>query len=144
MAGWAFLTLSLLLTFPLVLQVARLGDPDWGVILSGYAGCVFLAAAFLAIGMLFSALTRNQVVAFILGTAFSLLFLAIGLPQSLEAIGKLLGSYPEQVVTSLSLTDHFESLTRGIVEAGSLAFFIIFTAAWLICGMQVLDKTKAS
>jgi len=144
MAGWAFLTLSLLLTFPLVLQVARLGDPDWGVILSGYAGCVFLAAAFLAIGMLFSALTRNQVVAFILGTACSLLFLAIGLPQSLEAIGKLLGNYPEQVVASLSLTDHFESLTRGIVEAGSLAFFIIFTAAWLICGMQVLDKTKAS
>jgi ABC-2 type transport system permease protein len=143
-AGWAFLTLSLLLTFPLVIQVARLGDPDWGVILSGYAGCVFLAAAFLAIGMLFSALTRNQVVAFILGTAFSLLFLAIGLPQSLEAIGKVLGSYAEQLMASLSLTDHFERLTRGLVEAGSLAFFIIFTLAWLICGMQILDRTKAS
>jgi ABC-2 type transport system permease protein len=144
LAGWAFLTLSLVLTFPLILQVARLGDPDWGVILSGYIGCVFLAAVFLAIGMLFSALTRNQVVAFILGTACSLLFLVIGLPQSLEAIGKLLGSYPEQLMASLSLTDHFERLTRGLVEAGSLGFFILFTAGWLICGMQVLDRTKGS
>jgi ABC-2 type transport system permease protein len=144
LAGWCFLAFSLLLTTPLVFQVARLGDPDWGTILTGYLGCLLLAAAFLAIGMLFSALTKNQVVAFILGTAATVIFLLVGLPQSLETLGGLFGAYVEQLFASLSLIDHFETLTRGLVELSTLVFFIAFTAGWLVCGMLVLDRTKAS
>ncbi len=143
LAGWSFLVFSLLLTLPLVFQVARLGDPDGGVIFTGYLGCGLLAAVYLAIGMLFSALTKNQVVAFILGTAATALFLIVGLPQTLEGIGRVLGGYCEQVMGSLSVIDHFETLTRGLVEVGSLAFFVLFTVGWLICGMLVLDRTKA-
>ncbi len=144
LAGWCFLSFSLLLSAPLVFQLARLGDPDWGVVFAGYLGCVLLAAAYLAIGMLFSALTKNQVVAFILGTAATMTFLIVGLPESLEAVGAWLGGYAEQVLLSLSLADHFDTLTRGLLEVGSLAFFLAFTAGWLICGMVVLDRTKAS
>ena len=144
LAGWCFLAFSLLLTTPLVFQVARLGDPDWGTIFTGYLGCLLLAAAFLAIGMLFSALTKNQVVAFILGTAATVLFLLVGLPQSLEAVGGLFGGYVEQLMASLSIIDHFETLTRGLVELSTLVFFFAFTAGWLVCGMLVLDRTKAS
>ena len=96
------------------------------------------------IGMLFSTITKNQVVAFILGTAAIMVFLIIGLPQSLETIGRLFGGYAEQVLLSLSISDHFSTLTRGLVELGSLAFFLLFTAGWLICGMLILDRTKAS
>lgn len=144
LAGWCFLGFSLLLSTPLVLQVERLGDPDWGVLFTGYLGCLLLAAAYLAIGMLFSAITKNQVVAFILGTAATVVFLIIGLPETLEAIGKYLGGYAEQVLWSLSLADHFATMTRGLLELGSLFFFIAFTAGWLYCGMAALDRTKAS
>ncbi len=144
LAGWSFLGFSLLLSLPLVLQVARLGDPDWGALATGYLGCLLLAACYLASGMLFPAITKNQVGAFTLRTAATMFFLIIGLPQSLEAAGSLMGGYAEQVLSSLSLADHFETLTRGLVELGTIGFFLLFTAGWLICGMLALDRTKAS
>jgi len=144
LAGWSFLGLSLLLTWPVILQVARLGDPDWGAILGGYLGSALAAAAFLAVGMLFSASSRNQVVAFILGVAASALFLLLGLPQTLEVLGNLLGGYVEQLFAGLSLVDHFETLSRGLLEFRSLLFFALFTLGWLVCGMLVLDRTRAA
>jgi len=144
LAGLCFLGFSLVLTIPMVLQVARLGDPDWGPIFTGYLACVLLAAAFLAITMLFSALTKNQVVAFILGITFSVLFLIVGLPQSLEIVGNLFGGYIEQLVAGLSISDHFRSMTRGLLEFRSIAFFLVTTLAWLYGGIIVLNQTKAS
>ncbi len=143
-AGWSFLGFSLLLTAPLVFQVSRLGDPDWGVIVTGYLGCMLLAGCYLAIGMLFSAMTKNQVVAFVLAVSATALFLIVGLPQTIDQVGGTLGAYSAQVLSSLSIADHFGTLTRGLVEAGSIAFFALFTAGWLVCGMLVLDRTKAS
>ena len=144
LAGWSFLGLAILLTWPAVFQVARLGDPDWGAILCGYLASLLTAGAFLAVGMSFSALSKNQVVAFILGVTASVLFLLIGLPQSQETIGRWLGGYPEQLLSSLSLVDHFEAMTRGLLELRSLGFFAVFTLAWLIGGMLVLRQTKTS
>lgn len=144
LAGWSFLGLSLVLTWPVVWQVARLGDPDWGAIAGGYLGSLLAAAAFLAIGMLFSASSRNQVVAFILGVAASAIFLLLGLPQTLEILGNLLGGYVEQLLEGLSLVDHFETLSRGLLEIRSLVFFALFTLGWLLCGMLVLDRTRAA
>jgi ABC-2 type transport system permease protein len=88
--------------------------------------------------------TKNQVVAFILGITGCIVFLVIGLPQSQEVVGNLLGGYPEQVVASLSVMDRFDALTRGLVELHSLLFFAVFTLAWLVMGMFVLNQTKAS
>lgn len=144
LAGWLFLALALALTWPAVFQVARLGDPDWGTILTGYFGCLLMAGTFLSIGMLFSALTKNQVVAFILGVTASVFFLLLGLPEILEMIGMLLGSYSEQLIGSLSLMDHFSSLTRGLLELRGLVFFTFCTIGWLLCGMLLLNQTKAS
>ncbi len=144
LAGWCFLALSLLMTGPVVYQVTRLGDPDWGAILGGYLASLVTAAAFLSVGMLFSALSRNQVVAFILAVAVSVIFLLLGLPQTLETVGNLAGGYVEQVLASLSLFDHFEVLSRGLLELRSLGFFLLFTVTWLISGMLILDQTKAS
>ena len=144
LAGWSFLGLSLFLTWPVVFQVARLGDPDWGAVFGGYLGCALAAAAFLAVGMLFSALSRNQVVAFILGVAASAVFLLLGLPQTLEVIGKVAGGYVEQLFLGLSLVDHFETLSRGLLEVRSLVFFVLFTVGWLASGMLVLDRTRAA
>ena len=142
LSGLSFLGFSLLLTWPVVYQVGRLGDPDMGVIVSGYLACILAAGAFLSIGMFFSAMSKNQVVAFILSVAASAGFLLLGLPETLDYVGRVLGGYVEHVVLSLSLVDHFESLTRGVVELGSLAFFMLFTVGWLAVGMLTLRDTK--
>ena len=144
LAGWSFLGFSLLLTSPMVYQVARLGDPDWGVLLTGYLGAVLVAGSYLAIGMLFSALTKNQVVAFILGVAACVLFLVVGLPETQEFVGRALGAYVERLAAALSLIDHYDALTRGLLELRGVGFFAIFTAGWLISGMLVLRQTKAA
>jgi ABC-2 type transport system permease protein len=94
--------------------------------------------------MLFSALSKNQVVAFILGVTASIVFLLLGLPETLDFAGRALGGWVEQVLGSLSLVDHFETLTRGLIELGTLFFFAAFTVGWLVCGMLALDETKAS
>lgn len=143
LAGWSFLGVALALTWPAVFQVARLGDPDWGTIASGYLGCLLSAGAFLAIGMLFSALSKNQVVAFILAVTASVSFLLLGLPQTLEVIANLGGGYLEQLMASVSLIDHFQTLSRGLVELRAVLFFLLLTAAWLVGGMLVLDRTKS-
>jgi ABC-2 type transport system permease protein len=146
LAGWAFLLVSLALTCPLIFVVAWLGNPDWGTIVTGYFGAALCVGTYLAIGMLFSALTKNQVVAFILGVTVSTVLLVIGLPQSLETFGAIpgLGGYLEQVAGALSITDHFNTLTRGVVELRSLAFFVFTTLGWLGAGMILLDDVKAS
>jgi ABC-2 type transport system permease protein len=144
LAGMSFLGFSLLLTTPLIFQVVRLGQPDPGPLFTGYLACLLMAASFLAIGMLFSAVTKNQVVAFILGIAVSLLFLILGLPQTLEVIGSVFGGYPEQVLTALSFSDHFQTLTRGVLEWRSVLFFLIMTTAWLLGGLILLERNKAA
>jgi ABC-2 type transport system permease protein len=143
-AGWTFLAFSLGLTAPVAFQAERLGNPDWGVILTGYLGCLLVAAAYLAVGMAFSAATSSQVVAFILGVAGCVTFLLIGLPQSQQVVGQLFGGWFEQVVGSLSLVDHFDALSRGLVQLATLFFFAAFTVGWLAAGMLVLDRTKSA
>jgi ABC-2 type transport system permease protein len=144
LAGWTFLGFSLALTVPVAFQAERLGNPDWGVIVTGYVGCLLAAAAYLAIGMAFSAATSSQVVAFILGVTGCVTFLLIGLPQSQEFVGGVFGGWIEQVVASLSLVDHFDAMARGLVQLGTLFFFAVFTIAWLAVGMLVLDRTKSA
>ncbi len=141
-AGWSFLSLSVLLTWPAVFQVARLGSPDWGAIVAGYVACLLTAGAFLAVGMLFSALSKNQVVAFILGVTACVLFLLVGLPQTQEAVGGWFGGYAERLIESVSLLDHFEIMTRGLLELRAILFFVVFTTVWLIAGMVLLNQTK--
>jgi ABC-2 type transport system permease protein len=146
LAGWAFLMLALASTAMIPIMVAYLGNPDWGTIITGYIGCALMAGLFLSIGMFFSAITKNQVVSFILGVSASVLFLVIGLPQTLETIASIpmMGGYLEQLVNSLSLVDHFSSMTRGLIELRSLVFFVVITIGFLAGGMTILDQVKAS
>src|SRR6266487_6109277 len=66
LASWIFLLLALVLTFPVVFTVCYLGDADLGVIFTGYVGSALLSGGYLAVACLTSAMTRNQVISFIL------------------------------------------------------------------------------
>src|SRR5436305_4947293 len=80
LASWVFLLLALVLSFPVIFTVNYLGHPDNGIIFCGYVGSFLLAGAYLAISCLTSAMTRNQVISFILSVVICLLFLLAGFP----------------------------------------------------------------
>ena len=80
LAAWAFCAIALILTFPFVITVNILGQPDNGVIASGYVGALLVAGAFLSVGAALSALTKNQVIAFVLGVAVCFVFAVASYP----------------------------------------------------------------
>jgi ABC-2 type transport system permease protein len=142
LAAWAFCAIALLLTFPLVLTVNYLGSPDNGVIAAGYAGCLLVAGAFLAVGAAMSAMTKNQVVAFVLAVAVCFLFAVAGSPVITEFLTQRLPVLAE-IARAVSITERFNSLTRGVIALRDLVFFASFMGFFLFVNAVVIDHRKA-
>ena len=102
LAAWIFSTFALLCTFPMVLTVIYLGKPDLSVIFLGYFGSILLAGGMLSIGSFFSALTKNNVVSFILSVVVVYLFLMAGSPPALDFLSSIFPKYVLELVESLS------------------------------------------
>ena len=130
LAAWAFCIAALLLTFPFVITVNYLGSPDNGAILAGYVGAALLAGSFLAIGSAMSALTRNQVIAFVLGVAVCFLFAVTSYPV---VTAFLSSAVPELAVLArrLSVVARFQGFVRGVISLRALVFFASFIGFWL-------------
>ncbi len=141
LAGWLFLGLAVLLTFPLALTVAYLGSPDWGVLLGSYLGGFLLAGAYLAIASLMSALTKNQVVAFVLGFAVSLGFVLVGFSVFSELLAGwgLPGPFIEWL-TNFGFMPHYDTITRGLVDLRSVVYFLSLAAFALFLNVVVLER----
>ena len=142
LAAWAFCAIALLLTFPLVLTVNYLGRPDNGVIAAGYIGCLLVAGAYLAVGAAMSAMTKNQVIAFVLAVAVCFLFAAAGSPVVTEFLSQRIPVLAE-VARGLSLTERFNSLTRGVIALRDVVFFASFMGFFLFVNAVVIDHRKA-
>lgn len=144
-AAWLFIGIGLALTFPMPLTIAYLGSPDWGVILCGYIGSFLLGGAFLAVGCFFSALTRNQIVSFILAVVASAILVYVGLPTTqnyLAGLGLPLGLV--NLVENMSFQTHFESIQKGVLQMRDLGYFVLMIIGWLFaCGI-VLEERKAA
>jgi ABC-2 type transport system permease protein len=144
LAAWLFIGLALLLTFPIWLTVNYLGSPDNGVILAGYFGSWLMAGALLAVGACLSALTRSQVVAFILTVVVCFLLILAGQPQVLDF---LQGTLPRKLINGvahLSMLRHFEAIARGVLDVRDIFYFVLSIAAWLTAGVLVLDLKRTS
>ena len=142
-AAWIFAGLALALTFPLWLTVNYLGSPDNGAILAAYAGSLLLAAGFLAIGSFMSAVTRNQVVAFILAVVTCFAFLLAGYPIVLDAFRAWLPATFVEAIASLSFLAHFDSIQKGVLDLTDLLYFAMLIAYFLIATAVVLDVRKS-
>ena len=142
-AAWLFLGLALFLTVPIWFSVNYLGEPDNGVILAAYIGSWLMAGAFLAIGSCISALTRNQVVAFILSVVVCFGFLLSGLPIVLEAFRGWLPQVFVDGIANLSLISHFADISRGVLDLRDLVFFMLVIGFWLTANAIVLQLRKA-
>lgn len=143
-AAWAFLGIALLLTFPLPAVVVYLGDPDMGGIVTGYLGSFLMAGGFLAIGSFFSALTKNQVISFILSVVACAILVFAGNPTTLNYLSESISPAIVGVVENLSFQTHFESMMRGVVEFKDLSYFVILIAAWVYACTLILEERKAN
>lgn len=143
LAAWLFIGLALALTFPVWLTVNYLGNPDNGVIAAGYIGSWLMAGGFLAIGSCMSALTRNQVVAFILSVVVCFAFLLSGLPMITDLFS---GWAPQSLIDTIaefSFLAHFSTISRGVIDLRDLVYFTLVIGFWLLANVIVLELRKA-
>lgn len=124
LASWAFLAIALVLTFPVVITVNVLGDPDNGQIFAGYLGSLFLAGAYLAITCLTSAMTRNQVIAFILAVVVCLFLLLAGFAPVTGLLSRWASPAFVDVVAAFSVVTHFDGFQKGVIDSRDLLFFL--------------------
>ncbi|HWM67383.1 MAG TPA: ABC transporter permease subunit [Steroidobacteraceae bacterium] len=142
-AAWLFAGLALALTFPIWITVNYLGNPDNGTILAAYIGSLLLAGGYLAIGSCMSALTNNQVIAFILGVVACFLVLLAGFPLVLDAFRSWAPQWLVEAVASLSFLTHFDSIKKGVIDIRDLLYFAMLSAFFLLATSIALDLRKA-
>lgn len=143
LAAWLFTGVALALTFPIWITVNYLGDPDNGIIVAAYVGSFCMAGSFLAIGACVSAITKNQVIAFVVSVVVCFLFLLSGFPPVLDFFR---GWAPETVVdtiSSFSFMTHFDGITKGVIELRDFVFFASLVGFFLFANALILDLKKA-
>ena len=143
LAAWFFIGLALLLTFPTWITVNYLGDPDNGAILAAYIGSWLMAGGFLAIGSCLSALTRNQVVAFILSVVVCFGFLLSGLPMVMNLFSSWAPQAVLDMIADFSFLARFASISKGVLDLRDLIYFALVIVFWLLANTVVLEMRKA-
>ncbi len=143
LAAWVFTGIALLLTFPMWITVNYLGSPDNSVIFSGYLGSWLMAGGFLAIGSCVSAMTKNQVVAFVITAVVSLLFILSGLPMVLDFFSGWAPQLLVNAISSFSFLSHFNAITKGVIDLRDLVYFLSLIAFWLFAATLIIETKKA-
>ena len=144
LASWLFLLLALALTFPIWITVNYLGNPDNGVIFAGYVGSFLMAGAYLAISCMTSAITRNQVVSFIISVVICLLLILAGWPpvtNLLESVSE--GGGLVRAVAAFSVMTHFEGFQRGVIDSRDVIFFLAVMAFSLFTTSVIIRNHRA-
>jgi ABC-2 type transport system permease protein len=124
LASWAFLAIALALTFPVIVTVNLLGQPDNGQIVAGYLGSLLLAGAYLAVTCMTSAMTRNQVVAFIVSVVICLFLILAGFNPVTDLLVRWANPAVVDTVAAFSVITHFDAFQRGVIDSRDLVFFL--------------------
>jgi ABC-2 type transport system permease protein len=142
-ASWLFLAIALALTFPMIITVNWLGDPDNGVIASGYVGALLLAGAYLAISSMTSAMTRNQVIAFIVAVVLCLLLILVGFSPVTDMLSRWASPRVVESVARFSVLTHYDGFQRGVIESRDLLYFLSVIAFSLFATGVVIRGHRA-
>jgi ABC-2 type transport system permease protein len=143
LAAWIFTGIALVLTLPMWITANYLGDPDNGVIFASYLGSFLMAGGYLAIGACISALTRNQVIAFVITVVVCLLFVLAGMPMVLDFFSGWAPTTLVEAIGSFSFISHWDAITKGVIDARDFVFFATLIACCLFANAILLDVKKA-
>jgi ABC-2 type transport system permease protein len=144
LASWIFLGLALALTFPVIITVNYLGSPDNGVILAAYLGSLLMAGAYLAISCMTSAMTRNQVISFILSVVICLFLVLCGYSPVTGLLVRMDKPWLVDLVSSLSVMTHFQSLSSGLLDSQDIIFFLLIITFALFANGVILRSQQAA
>jgi ABC-2 type transport system permease protein len=143
LAAWAFAALAILLTFPIVITVNWLGDPDNGVIVASYIASILVAGALLALASCISALTKSQVIAFVLSVVGGFLLMLSALDFVLGLFTGWAPQYLIDLIASFSFITHFENFTNGVIDIRSVVYFLTLILLLLLINRQIIELKKA-
>lgn len=138
LASFFFLLVTIVLTLSIPLTLSMLGEPDFGPIIGGYLGVIFLGGAYLAIGFYFSSLTEDQIVAFILSAAFCTVFLIVGQDFILFNMPAFL----VPILRFIGLANHFESIGRGVIDSRDIIYYVSVITFFLYLNIRSLESRK--
>jgi ABC-2 type transport system permease protein len=136
LAAATFVVIMLLPTLCYSIVISFIGDLDWGPVIGGYIGAVFLGASFSAIGIFASSLTRNQIIAFIIG--MTLCF-------TLTLIDKMLFFLPDSALgffQFLGADYHFQNISKGIIDSRDIIYFLSVCFVMLYSANLVIQEKK--
>lgn len=143
-AGWAFLAVAILLTFPLWITVNYLGSPDNGVIFAGYIGSVLMAGAYLSVACFTSALSKNQVIGFVLGVVICFVLVLLGWGVFTDAMATFMPAWMIDVISQMGFISHFQSISRGLLDSSDVIYFLSAIVVGLSLNTMTLNARKAS
>jgi len=143
LAAWCFTGIALALTFPMWVTVNILGEPDNGVIVAGYIGSFLMAGGFMAIGSCVSAVTKNQVIAFVISVVVGLGFVLSGFPLVLDFFQGWTPQVFLELVSSFSFLTHFNDISRGVIDFRDIVYFLSLIGFWLFATALILEWKKA-
>jgi len=139
LAAWAFITVALILTFPIVLTVNYLGNVDNGIIISGYLGSILMAGTYLGITSCTSAMTKNQVISFILSVLICLIFILLGWGVFNHLLNTIFPGWVSDTIAQFSFTTHFKTMQRGIVDSRDLIYFLSLIGFTLMINVTLIN-----
>ncbi|MDP6013990.1 MAG: ABC transporter permease subunit [Alphaproteobacteria bacterium] len=142
LAAWAFAAIALALTFPIWITVNYLGQPDNGLIVAGYFASLLMAGGFLAISSCISAMTKNQVIAFVVSVVVCFLFTVSGLPFVLDFFAGWAPQALVETIASFSFLGNFNDMMRGVIDLRHITYFVSLIAVWLFVNVIVVNNTK--
>ena len=143
LASWIFTLIALFLTMPIWITVNYLGEPDNHVILISYFGSWLMAGAFLALTSCLSALTKNQVIAFIISSISGFVLIMAGFNLVLSAVRSWSPSWITETISSMSFLSHFSRIQMGVFDLSTLVFFISMIILCLWINVQLVQVKKA-
>ena len=140
LAAWSFITVGILLSFPMVLTILYLGQPDFGVTLSGYLGSILMASAYLGICSCVSAITKNQIVSFVISVFICLILALMGHSVFTGFMSNFLPVWLVDVISNFSFIPHFEPFVKGIIDPKDVMFFVSLTGFTLFLNIVALER----
>lgn len=144
LAAWIFIGVALALTFPMIVTTFYLGEPDSGVMLTGYLGSFLMGGAYLSITCFTSSLTKNQVISFITSFIICLILVLLGWGVLSRTLNDIFPMAVADMITQFSFSTHFNAIRRGMIDFRDVIYFLSIIAFMLLANVLVLENKKAN